>query len=205
MGFSYERNRPPPRLRLFPWLPAWALGGRGSAASRRTPFLDCPGKPGRASPGGKLEWPQAGRRQGGSGQADRMGRDEVGEPRRVNCRGDARRGGLGWGRRVVGAARGGSGRRLGLERFGCLGFGVWVVMALLSAGAGCRVRAAARARVPRRSSPRRRRARLCSRAAALARPPAPDLAPAHPLARRRFRAGGAVSRPAGLSKAEAYD
>jgi hypothetical protein len=29
MGFSLERNRPPPRLRVFPWLPAWALGGRG--------------------------------------------------------------------------------------------------------------------------------------------------------------------------------
>jgi hypothetical protein len=24
MGFFPERNRPPPRLRVFPWLPAWA-------------------------------------------------------------------------------------------------------------------------------------------------------------------------------------
>jgi hypothetical protein len=29
MGFAIERNRPPPRLRVFPWRPAWALGGRG--------------------------------------------------------------------------------------------------------------------------------------------------------------------------------
>jgi excisionase family DNA binding protein len=41
---------------------------------------------------------------------------------------------------------------------GVSALGCGLVMALLSAGAGCRVRAAARARVPRRSSPRRRRA-----------------------------------------------
>src|SRR5687768_5906699 len=78
-------------------------------------------KPGRASPGGS--WSGLRRGGGRSGQADRMGRDEVGEPRRVNCRGDARQGGLGRGRRVVGAEHvAGSGRRLVLERFGCLGF-----------------------------------------------------------------------------------
>jgi hypothetical protein len=29
MGFSLERNRPPPRLQVFPWLPACAHRGRG--------------------------------------------------------------------------------------------------------------------------------------------------------------------------------
>src|SRR5829696_8533141 len=29
IGFPLERNGPPPCLRVFPWLPAWALGGRG--------------------------------------------------------------------------------------------------------------------------------------------------------------------------------
>jgi hypothetical protein len=36
----------------------------------------------------------------------------------------------------VGAKRGRVEASVGLERFGCLGLGVWVVMALLSAGAG---------------------------------------------------------------------
>jgi excisionase family DNA binding protein len=56
-------------------------------------------------------------------------------------------------------------------------------MARLSAAAGCRVCAAARARVRRRSLPGRRRARPGSRAAARVRPPAPDPAPTHVLAR----------------------
>ena len=25
MGFSHERNRPPPRFGVFPWRPAWAF------------------------------------------------------------------------------------------------------------------------------------------------------------------------------------
>lgn len=74
---------------------------------------------------------------------------------------------------------------------------VWVVIALLSAAAGCRVCAAARARSLAARRPGRRRARPGTRAAA--RPLR------RTLARHGFRAGGAVSRPAGLSKAEAYD
>ena len=42
MGFFDERNRPPPRPLVLRWLRAWALGGRGSAAWHRTPFLDPP-------------------------------------------------------------------------------------------------------------------------------------------------------------------
>jgi|SRR5215207_3643233 len=38
MGFGPERNRPPPRPRVFPWLPAWAFEEGGSAALRRTPL-----------------------------------------------------------------------------------------------------------------------------------------------------------------------
>jgi hypothetical protein len=38
LGFFHERNRPLPRLRVFPWLPAWALEEVGSAASRQTPL-----------------------------------------------------------------------------------------------------------------------------------------------------------------------
>src|SRR5918996_612103 len=92
---------------------------------------------------------------------------------------------------VVGEARWGSSGS-------CTRLSVWVVIALLSAAAGRSVCAAARALVPRRSSSREPRwARPGSRAAA--RPLR------RTLARHGFRAGGSVSRPAGLSKAEAYD
>jgi hypothetical protein len=39
MGFAIERNRPPPRLRVFPWLPAWAFeeGGSGASADQGEP------------------------------------------------------------------------------------------------------------------------------------------------------------------------
>jgi hypothetical protein len=195
-GFLPERNRPPPRLRVFPWLPAWALGGRGSAASRRTPFLDCPGKPGRASPGGKLEWPQAGRRQGG--QAHRAVMDVVGEPSGVNRRDDATEGRLGGGRkRVVGPERGGVGHRWGssgscLSALGVGRDGAAVCCCRLSSLCHRSSSVISRSLPPAEARPG-------SRAAASAPLSAPELTPAHVLARRRFR-GGSVSRPAGLSK-----
>jgi hypothetical protein len=192
MAFPLERNRLPPRL----W-PVFALrlGFRGRGVRRfapdRLPFLDLPDKPGRASPGAKLEWPQAGRRQGDRSKADQLGGDEVSEPRSEQSRRREGKAGRAGERRVVGAAAGvaGSGRRWGSSGL-VSRLGVWVVMARLSAAAGCRVCAAARARVRRPSLPGRRRARPGSRAAARAR--LPLLTP-----RRRtcslamvFRAGG---------------
>jgi hypothetical protein len=150
MGFSHGRNRPPPRLRVFPWLPAWALGGRGSAASRRTPFLDCPGKTWTGQPRRELEWPQAGRRQGsGSGRScgQRIGSvsGEGGLSRRREG------GGSGGGETVVGRERRGVGGVGWGSSGSCTRLWVWVVIALLSSAAGRGVCAAARARAPRRS------------------------------------------------------
>jgi excisionase family DNA binding protein len=72
-----------------------------------------------------------------------------------------------------------------------LGSGVWLVVALLSAAAGCRVGAATRARG---TSPLAARAPVgpsrLTGPAARARTPAPDPAPAHVLARHGVRAGG---------------
>jgi hypothetical protein len=70
IGFGPERNRPPPRPRpVFRFPPGLSRKG-GPPLRAGPPFLDRPGKPGRASPGGELEGPGAGRRQASAGRAD---------------------------------------------------------------------------------------------------------------------------------------
>jgi excisionase family DNA binding protein len=82
----------------------------------------------------------------------------------------------------VGRERGGVGASVGARAVLVSRLWVWVVIALLSVAAGCRVCAAARARVPRRSSPRAPEgpSRLTAAACPLRRT----------LARHGFRAGG---------------
>ena len=53
---------------------AFAVLTESDAFRAGAPFLDRPGKPGLASPGGKLGWREAGRRQwSGSGRSDAAG------------------------------------------------------------------------------------------------------------------------------------
>jgi hypothetical protein len=65
-SMSATGRRPAPGLSSASRLGLEEVGVRRFAPD--PPFLDLPGKPGRASPGGELEGPQAGRRQASAGQ-----------------------------------------------------------------------------------------------------------------------------------------